>query len=146
MGLSEPFYTQAPGPLCQLGPQVPRCRHQERWPGPVLRFPSTRPGSRVDAGGVAEQAGFGSGDLLPSASRDPEPVGPEVGCGAGMTSHVQAWGFSSMLFGRCEFSPGTASGLSERREEEKLTIRLQPLALECTNLVGSFRSQAPQLW
>lgn len=112
------------------------------WPCPAVPLHT----SRVDAGGVAEQAGFGSGDLLPSASRDPEPVGPEVGCGAEMTSHVQAWGFSSMLFGRCEFSPGTASGLSERREEEKLTIRLQPLALECTNLVGSFRSQAPQLW
>lgn len=42
-----------------------------------------------------------------------------------------AWGLSSVLFGRCAFSPHAMSGLSGQREDEKLMTCPQPLAQKC---------------
>lgn len=76
MGLSESFHTQAPGSLCQRGPRVPRCRHQERqqglmtWLLPVV--PRHTP--RVDGGSCCTLV-WGVVTSCPSL---PETQGPDA--------------------------------------------------------------------
>ena len=71
-------------------------------------------------------------------------VGPAVGWGAGTPRVQQAGFYRSVLCGGCEFT--TALGLPEHREEEKLMIYLQPLALKCRNSQAVSSLRLPSFW